>query len=95
MKYAIQELKRYGQIYKPSEVLKDVSKECFLAAEALEKKEFILVNTGIINDLISSLQSVINGLDTWGDNFLKEKERQFKKADELKEAINFFRPNLK
>lgn len=95
MNYAIQELKRYGQIYKSSDVLKDVSEECFLAAEALEKKEFIDVSIGIINDLISSLESVVNGLNTWGNDFIKEKERQFKKADDLKDAINFFRPNIK
>jgi hypothetical protein len=95
MKYAIRELKNYGSIYSKGESLKDVSAECFKAAKALEKKEFIIVSDGVINDLISSLQSVVMGLNTWGDNFIKEKERQFKKAKELKEAINFFRPNFK
>lgn len=95
MKYAIKELRRYGQIYKASITLKDVSKECFLTADALEKKEFIIVSNGIINDLISSMDSVVRGLDTWKDDFIKEKERQFKKADDLRDAINFLRPNIK
>ena len=41
------------------------------------------------------LDSVLEGLKTWGDGFLNEKTRQIKKGEELEAAIKYLRPNYK
>ncbi len=95
MNYAIKELKRMGTILKNDSILKNSSDEHFTAADALEHKIFINVSTDVISTLLDCQESVMKGLENWGSRFLARKDEQIKKADELMEALKFFRPNYK
>ena len=95
MKYAVKELKRMGTILKNDNLLNEMSKEHFTAAEALEHEIFINVSTDVIKTLLDCQESVMNGLENWGGSFLARKDEQIKKAEELMDALRFFRPNYK
>lgn len=89
MKYAVEELRKTGVNLRRCKLFINESRIYAKVAMSLLNKEPIEAPDYVIEDLQGFLNSVENGLKSWGDDHLSQRKRQEKKQEELKEAIEF------